>query len=150
MSGSLDKVEQIKLVVTPDNRLSGLQLIAWFATMAGWQRTQDLISDQKDVGSYRFSTQSGNLVDVEVVTDENSAPIGKFEVVAGQARVCVSREAGSKHLYQQLENGGHVIDVHGPADSDAKADLVADQLSRGGKNSLFKRVLPMFIELLEN
>jgi len=28
------------------------------------------------------------------------------------------------------------------------ADLVADQLSRGGKNSLFRKVWPVFFDLL--
>jgi len=150
LAESLDKVSLIKLIVNPENRLSGLQLIAWFATMAGWSRAQDLISDESNSGSYRFSNAAGNLVDVEVVVDENSAPIGRIEVIAGDINVIVSREAGGKHLHQKLVNGNHVIDVHGPADSDSKADLVADQLSRGGKNSLFKRVLPMFIDLLRS
>jgi len=148
--GSLDKIEQIKLVVHPENRLSGLQLISWFVTMSGWERAQDLISDEENSGSYRFSNSAGNLVDVEMISDENSAPIGKFEVLAGDIRVSVSRELGGKHLHQELVNGNHVIDVHGPADSDAKADLVTDQLSRGGKNSLFKRVLPMFMDMLRS
>ncbi len=145
-----DKVEQVKLVVHPDNLISGLQLIAWFATMAGWERSQDLISDKDDVGSYRFSSKSGNLVDVEITTDEQSAAIGTLEVKSGETVVSITREAGGKYLRQQLKNGAHEIDVHGLADSDSMADLVTDQLSRGGKNSLFKRVLPMFMELLKS
>ena len=150
LTDSLDKINQIKLVVNPENRLSGLQLIAWFTTMAGWQRAQDLISDKEHLDSYRFSNMKGNLVDVEILEEESSAPIGKIEILAGNIKVMVSRETNSKYLHQRLENGSHVVDVHGPADSDSKADLVTDQLSRGGKNSLFKRVLPMFMELLKN
>ena len=150
LENSLDKVDQIKLVIHPENRLSGLQLIAWFATMAGWERAQDLISDEANSGSYRFSNTLGNLVDVEIVEDESSAPLGSFEVLSGDVRVAVSRELGGKHLHQELVNGSHVIDVHGPADSDSKSELVTDQLSRGGKNSLFKKVLPMFIGLLKS
>ena len=37
--------------------------------------------------------------------------------------------------------------VHG-SDSDDNAELLTDQLSRGGKNSLYKRVFPKFMELL--
>lgn len=148
--GFQDKVEQIRLVVHPENYLSGLQLIAWFVTMAGWERAQDLISDKNDVGSYRFSTKTGNLVDVEITTDEQSAPIGTLEITSGEVKVNVSREAEGKYLRQELKNGVHEVDAHGLADSDSTVDLVMDQLSRGGKNSLFKRVLPMFIELLKN
>ncbi len=35
-----------------------------------------------------------------------------------------------------------------PADPEDSADLVAQQLARGGKNSLFLKILPVFLELL--
>jgi len=147
-SDSLDNVSQVNLVVNPKHTSSGLQLLAWFVVMAGWTRSQDLISDEADSGSYRFLTKSGKLVDATIVVDEDSAPLGKMEVVADEVNICVSRESGSKYLHQQLNSGNHVIDVHSPADSEKNSELVADQLSRGGKNSLFKKVLPTFIELL--
>jgi hypothetical protein len=81
--------------------------------------------------------------------EESSAPIGKIEIISDGVTICVSREAGGKHLHHQLNCGGHVIDIHGPADSDSRAELLADQLSRGGKNSLFKKILPTFVGLLE-
>ncbi len=148
-SKSLDSVSQIKLMIHPKHVSSGLQLLAWFVEMANWERSQDLISDDKEFGSYRFLTKKGNLVDAEITLSEVSAAIGKIEIIADGVTICVSREAGSKYLHQQLDSGKHIIDVHGPADSDSDADLVADQLSRGGKNSLFKKVFPRFTDLLK-
>jgi hypothetical protein len=117
--------------------------------MSGWKRTQDLISDEGDLGSYRFLTREGNIVDAEVTLEDGSAPIGKIEIISDGVTICVSRESGSKHLHHQLKCGLHEIDIHGPADSESSAELLADQLSRGGKNSLFKKILPVFIGLLE-
>ena len=147
---SLKNVNKFKITAHPKHEVSGLQILAWFAEMAGWKVSQDLITDDGSKGSYRFSADSGALIDVEVVLDENSAPLGGVEIVSDSVTVCVSREANAKYLHHQLicKENGHEIDIHGPADSDANADLLADQLSRGGKNSLFKRVLPLFTELL--
>ncbi len=147
-SKSLKNVSKVKIVVNPEHKVSGIQLLAWFTEMAGWERTQDLISDKEDSGSYRFLTDKGSIVDVELSEDVNSAAIGKIEVISDGVTVCVSREKGSKHLRHQLQCGGHELDLHGPADSDSSAELVTDQLSRGGKNSLYKKILPFFLELL--
>lgn len=148
-SKSLKSVSQIKLEVNPEHFTSGLQLLAWFAEMAGWERSQDLISDQGETGSYRFVSKAGNLIDAKVATVEDSAPIGKIEIIADGVTMCVSRDKGSKYLHHQLNCGNHSLDLHGPADSDSCPELVTDQLSRGGKNSLFKKVLPRFIDLLK-
>ncbi|MFT5905809.1 MAG: glucose-6-phosphate dehydrogenase assembly protein OpcA [Cryomorphaceae bacterium] len=148
-SKSLKNVSTIKIIVNPKYFVSGLQLLAWFAEMSGWKRTQDLISDEEEAGSYRFLTKEGNIVDAEITLEKESAPIGKIEIISDGITICVSRESGNKHLHHQLKCGLHEIDLHGPADSDSSVELVADQLSRGGKNSLFKKVLPIFYELLE-
>ena len=146
---SLKTLSKIKILVHPKHFISGLQLLAWFAVMSGWKRTQDLISDQQHAGSYRFLTKEGNIVDAEITTDSDSAPIGKIEIFSDGVTLCVSRESGNKYLHHQLLCGGHEIDLHGPADSDSSGELLAQQLSRGGKNSLFKKILPTFIEMLE-
>jgi glucose-6-phosphate dehydrogenase assembly protein OpcA len=146
---SLKTLSKIKILVHPKHFVSGLQLLAWFAVMSGWKRTQDLISDQEDKGSYRFLTKEGNIVDAEIMTDSDSAPIGKMEIFSEGVSLCVSREPGNKYLHHQLHCGAHEIDLHGPADSDSNGELLAQQLSRGGKNSLFKKILPVFVEMLE-
>jgi len=148
--GSLAAVSRLKIEANPDHFVSALQLLAWFAEMAGWKRAEDLVVDDESVGSYRFENQNGNLLDAEILLVEGSAPLGRIEVVSDSVTISVSGEAGAKYLHHQLvcSESKHEIDIHGPADSDVIADLLADQLSRGGKNSLFKRVLPTFMELL--
>ncbi len=146
---SLKSLNSIAIIVHPKHFNSGLQLLAWFAVMSGWTRTQDLISDQGETGSYRFLTREGRIVDAKIISDTESAPIGKIEIISDDVTLRVSRESGSKHLRHQLLCCGHEIDLHGPADADTSKELLAQQLSRGGKNSLFKKILPMFTEMLE-
>lgn len=145
---SLVGTRSVKVVVSEQYRTSGLLLLAWFAEMAGWERAQDLIEDDGHGGSYRFETREGGLVDASVVFEEGGAPIGMIEVESVGVCLRVSREVGGKHLHHQFISEGHVVDLHGPVDSDFRAELLADQLSRGGKNSLFKRTLPTFLSLL--
>jgi hypothetical protein len=67
----------------------------------------------------------------------------------GDCVVRITRESDRALLRQELIlNGEPIVDRHCPADAIDDADLISDQLSRGGKNSLFKRVLPSFMDLL--
>jgi hypothetical protein len=50
-------------------------------------------------------------------------------------------------LCRRIESVGHVIEQSGPADGLEPEELVADQLSRGGKNSLYLKTLPEFTKL---
>jgi hypothetical protein len=72
-----------------------------------------------------------------------------LEISAPNFKARVSREAGNPHLCQSICAENHSIEFSGPADFDDSAGLVASQLSRGGKNSLFLNVLPQFVKLLE-
>ena len=145
---ALAATKQIKIKANAKHRHSALQLLAWFTDLAGWDRAQDLFSDVETKGSYRFSKQNGDLVDVEISYGADCAPIASIEVIADEVTVRVSRDVDAKYLRHELIALGHQIDIHGPADSDVSADLVGDQLSRGGKNSLFRRILSRFTEFL--
>ena len=80
--------------------------------------------------------------------DEEAAPVGLLELNAPGCLGSVQREAGSIYLQQRLECPGHKLSQSGPADADTDWEVVADQLSRGGKNSLFEKVCPAFLDLL--
>jgi len=67
---------------------------------------------------------------------------------AGDVSVEVIREAGSSHLLRRVVAPGHVTESPGPVDSDNPVGSVGEQLSRGGKNSLYVKILPRFQQLL--
>ncbi len=147
---SIQATKRIRIEAHVDHKNSALQMLAWFTELAGWKRAQDLIAEENSKHtSYRFSKANGELVDVELSYQTDCAPLARFEVVSDSVKVIISRDLGCQQLRHQLSCENHELDVHGPADSDKCSELVADQLSRGGKNSLFRRVLPHFIDLLD-
>lgn len=143
---ALPDTERINVTANPKHHHSALLMVAWFCDLAGW--TCSNAEDCDASLNFRFSKPNGGLVDVVIELDENSAPVGKFEVLAGSTEVSVSRSKTDVHLHHVLKSDHHTIDTHGQSDSDDNAELLTDQLSRGGKNSLYKRVFPKFMELL--
>ena len=84
-----------------------------------------------------------------LTADDASAPIGLLKLSAGEVVVEVTREAGSTHVERRLTAPGHTAVSPGPADPDGSVELIGEQLARGGKNSLFSKVLPRFRQLLD-
>ncbi len=134
----LGKIETVRITHSPGNRNTALQILAWLVVQAGWKAT----------GKSTFLTKNGTAVSASVESSGESAPIGLVEFVCGETTVRVSRENGSAHLLREIVSGSYHVSSLSPADPEDSADLVAQQLSRGGKNSLFLKILPVFLELL--
>ena len=134
----LGKIDRIRVRHNPSDRNTALQILAWLAVQAGW----------KIAGKTHFETKQGQRIAVETESSEDSAPVGLVELSAGGTTVRVSREKGSPHLLREIDSSDYYVSSLSPADPEAPADLVAQQLSRGGKNSLFLKILPGFLELL--
>ncbi|QTN32795.1 glucose-6-phosphate dehydrogenase assembly protein OpcA [Akkermansiaceae bacterium] len=134
----LGDIGKIRILHNPSDRNTALQILAWLAVQAGWRIS----------GKTHFETKNGQRIAVEVECSGNSAPIGLVELSSGATTVRVSREKGSTHLLREINCGDYHVSSLSPADPEAPADLVAQQLARGGKNSLFLKILPVFLELL--
>jgi glucose-6-phosphate dehydrogenase assembly protein OpcA len=135
---TLGKIERIHIRHSPADRNTALQILAWLAVQAGWKIT----------GKRSFETKEGQKIEAEIEESADSAPIGLVELSSGSTVVRVSRETGSAHLLREIESGDYKVSSLSPADPEAPQELVAQQLSRGGKNSLFLKILPVFLELL--
>ena len=143
----LDQVRSVKVVTAPQNRTSGLQLLAWFAELSDYQASADLLAVEGDV--FTMTKPGGGEVKLSTEVDESCSAVGVIEVDLGDCVLRVEREANRSLVRQQvLLNGAAVVDRHGPADSISAVGLISSQLSRGGKNSLFKRILPRFLKML--
>lgn len=134
----LGKIDAVRVRHHPSDRNTALQILAWLAVQAGW----------KIAGKSHFETKQGQRIEVITESSEDSAPVGLVELSSGETTVRVSREKGSAHLLREIECGEYHVSSLSPADPEAPADLVAQQLSRGGKNSLFLKILPAFLDLL--
>jgi len=149
---ALGEIEEVVIRAQPEHRLASLLLLSWLATQAGWRPGWELERAARHAAGceecFVFETEGGKNISIRLEWDAEGAPLSLCQITAPGCVVRVSREAGSVHLRQVLECCDHVIDRSGPADGLLSADLVADQLSRGGKNSLFRKVWPVFFDLL--
>ena len=140
---SFPEIESVRVKAQSKHRTAALLMLAWVITRSGWS-----IQSQ---GSDRMILESGagRQIVAELALDDEGAPISELEISAPNCNVKITRKAGNSHLCQSICAKDHSVDFSGPADCDEAAGLVASQLSRGGKNSLFLNILPCFMELLE-
>lgn len=136
------EIRTVRVAGQPKHRTAVLQMVAWVITRAGWS----VGSVQGD--RWALKSSEGKEVEVELTWDDEAAPIAEIEMISPDCRLGVRRAKGNPHLCQWISGGGHEIEMSGPADADEQQGLVASQLSRGGKNSLFLTILPLFRELL--
>jgi glucose-6-phosphate dehydrogenase assembly protein OpcA len=150
---ALPEIDTVEIVGHPANRQTALQMLAWLAVQAGWRDGMELdLAVQRRKGNkegFSFEGPSGKAIAATVIADENAAPLGLVKLSGGGVTISVSRDAGAAYLTRRIEAPGHVVEAPGPVDPDSPASLVGEQLSRGGKNTLFQKILPRFRQLLE-
>ncbi|MGC6427252.1 MAG: glucose-6-phosphate dehydrogenase assembly protein OpcA [Akkermansiaceae bacterium] len=131
-------IKKVTLKARQDQRTTALLTIAWMAEMAKWVRFSGL----------HFQSQEGLDIEVDLQLADDGPALTELIVEGDDFLVKITREWEAKHLCQHIEVGSHRLHRMVPADPESPRELVAEQLSRGGKNSLFLRVLPGFLELL--
>lgn len=150
---ALPEVSEVEIVHHPEDRGTALQMLAWLAVQAGWRDGMelDLAVSRRGGGveGFSFETPAGKPIAAVLRADPASAPLGLVRLSGGGVTVAVSREAGAAHLVRRIEAPGHFVEAPGPVDPDSCAGLIGEQLARGGKNSLFQKILPRFRQLLE-
>ena len=144
-----ERMTRVRIVVHPNHKMAGIQLLAWIIQSTGWTRSMDLgLDTPSEHDLFYFETHEGADVTAVIEVNPAGAPIGLVEMSCSCCKVRVSRDVGSPHLHQMLDAEGHEIDRCTPAGSDEAADLLVSQLSIGGKNSLYRQMMPVFLDLL--
>ncbi len=144
-----ERMNRVRIVAHPKHRVAALQLLAWMAACTGWQRSMDLgLMASSPDDHYYFESREGVDVTAVIELHPEGPPIRLIEVSCADCLVSVSREPGSAYLQQKLDAEGHVIDRCTPAGSEDASELVMNQLSMGGKNSLYRMMMPVFLDLL--
>jgi glucose-6-phosphate dehydrogenase assembly protein OpcA len=149
----LPEVDTVEIIHHPANRGTALQMLAWLAVQAGWRDGMELdLAVTRRSGSkqgFSFEGPAGKVITATLSADEASASLGLVSLSGGKTTVSVTRQAGVSHLVRKIESSGNVVESLGPVDPDSSPGLIGEQLARGGKNSLFQKILPRFRELLE-
>ena len=138
----LGSVTTVKISGQKVHWTSAWMMIAWLATQAEWSfegQEGDLLT---------FLRPDGGKIVVEWIVDDSGAPLSLVAIGNDTTNVSVSRKSGEPHLSLNLDSPGHIVNQVVPSDPEGQVALVANQLSRGGKNSLFRKIWPMFFEMI--
>lgn len=149
----LQEIDTVEIVHHPAHRGTALQMLAWLAVQAGWRDGMELdlavVRHGGGKQGFSFESRAGKAITATLAGDAASAPLGLVRLAGGGITVSVQRDAGATHLVRRIEAPGHFIEAPGPVDPDDCAGLIGEQLARGGKNSLFQKILPRFRQLLD-
>jgi glucose-6-phosphate dehydrogenase assembly protein OpcA len=138
---ALPDIDSVTITHHPEHRNSALQLLAWLAVQAGWK-------DQPSADHFTFQSGHGMKISATLHEDPNAAPLAALMICAGVTKVQVTYENGSSYLQRHIESGTYCATSLSPAGAELPEELVAMQLARGGKNSLYQKILPRFRALL--
>lgn len=150
---ALPDITAVEISHHPAHRNAALQLLAWLAVQAGWRDglELDLAAQRNPAAASRsiaLESKSGTVITARLTADPAAAPLAALALTAPGIRLSVTRAPAATHLVRSIEMPGHSLSSLSPADPDPPAQLVAQQLARGGKNSLFRKILPRFRTLL--
>ena len=140
---ALPGIQSVEITFHPDHRNTALQLLAWLATQTGWK-------DRKSDDGFAYQSNSGVAISTVLHADPDSAPLSSLILRAEGTTVQVTYENGTSHLQRQIESGNYKATSLSPVDPTSPEELVALQLARGGKNSLYQKILPRFRAMLES
>ncbi|MDP3851998.1 MAG: glucose-6-phosphate dehydrogenase assembly protein OpcA [Luteolibacter sp.] len=139
---ALPEIDQVEIIHHPAHRNCALQLLAWLAVQTGWK-------DVETGGSaIAFTSASGQVIHVTLKQDSTTPPVSSLVLRAGERSAHITRAAGASHVERRLEAPGYLVTSLSPVDPSSPGELVGLQLARGGKNSLFQKILPRFRKLL--
>ena len=140
---ALPEIDAVEITHHPRHRNSALQILAWLAVQAKWS---DAPAAAGDIG---FVSPAGRAIRVLLTHDDTGPPLSSLVLRAGDRAAHIVQPAGASRIERRIEAPGYGVVSHAPADPVSPEELVALQLARGGKNSLFRKILPRFMALLE-
>jgi glucose-6-phosphate dehydrogenase assembly protein OpcA len=100
--------------------------------------------------SFSFRRPGGGPAGARLAADPAGAPLGLLEATGPGVSLTVSAAPGAPQLQLHCQTGTRTTESLLPATPDDPVHLLAEQLSRGGRNSLLRKVLPMFRSFLAN
>jgi glucose-6-phosphate dehydrogenase assembly protein OpcA len=140
---ALPKINRIEITYHPAHRNSALQVLAWLAVQAGWKNRET-----KD--EFAFTSSTGTEISISLSEDDSAPPLGSVVIRANNVTVQVTQNPGASHVERRVQTDTYKAISLSPVDPTTPAELVAVQLARGGKNSLYQKILPRFRAMLES
>lgn len=136
----LQSIDRIEIDYAPEHRNTMLQFLAWLCVQADW-------ADRPD-GTPGFLSTTGHPIELRLSHSGDNSPIRRLSLHAGQHIAEISQAPDSHHLVRRVHAPGYEISSLSPRDPETSVELLAEQLSRGGRNSMFQKILPRYLSLI--
>lgn len=138
----LRRLDRIEITHAPGQRIAGLLLVAWMGVRMKCQL-------QRGEGADHVLVQpNGQKVSVTVHEGTGAEPLQEMVLTSPGGTFTVSRSCGANRICTTVALDGHQHEESLPADLAADSDLISDQLSRLGGQSLYVQMVPMLREML--
>jgi glucose-6-phosphate dehydrogenase assembly protein OpcA len=137
----LRKLQRLEITHSPGHRLSGMLLAAWLGVRLNCKL--EVSGDH-----FRLIQPGGQAMQVSLDETKGTEALQRVVLRSEGAAFTISRECGTCYVCTKVIIGGHQHDQMLPADLITDAALISEQLSRLGGQSLYHKVLPMFMEML--
>ncbi len=138
----LSNTQKISIHSNPLHKTSAYLLAAWIVQRTGWK------AQKSSKGHLVLNCENDRQINLEFYWDDGAETITNLTMQGDRYKLAIDRCETGQQLTHFLSVSEFEITRSGPADSVFPEVLVADQLSRGGKNSLFLEVLPVFSQLI--
>lgn len=138
--GELRAIESVEIAHSRGHRLAGLLIAAWIGVR--------LKCKLEPAAGIKLVTPEGTAIGVRLRECGTGEALQRIELRSANASFSVSRDCGAAHVCTKVEIGGHRHDQMLPADPATDAELISEQLSRLGCQSLYLQMVPMLRGML--
>ena len=128
----------LRISITCARRTSGLLLLGWLAGRFGWKLSEN----------ERFLSPDDHPIDFEITVSEGPT-IGRCAFECTDASLEIARDSGSDYFHARINCAG-ITDTMMlvPAGKSETADILVDELSRGGGHPLYRKALALVEPLI--
>lgn len=149
---ALAEVREVEIICHPAHRITALQTLAWLKTQSRWTMGLELQlaanRNSADAECFYLHSAAGMPIQATIRFDENASPLAALHLRGNDIAFSVTRAPAARNLLLECRIGSRTTESLQPAACDDTTALIGEQLARGGKNSLFRKILPAFLELL--
>lgn len=138
---ALGGLHSVEISHAAGDRNSALQLLAWLAVQAGWE-------DEESADEFLFR-HDDHVIQATLREVAGTPALSKLVLRGDNFEASVSRTADDTLVRREVHAGNYQAVSFSPADPEETGALLGMQLARGGKNTLFRKILPRFVKLLE-
>jgi len=131
----LDQIDEITIAHAPGYRCTAQLIVGWLASRLNWKGPE---GSQNEIV---FTAGNGRRATIRFV-ERTGAPISEARIKADGATFLFTREEGSEFLHAAFTfpDGRHIESLL-PAGRDGSAELVNEELVRGGRNLVYLKAV---------